>query len=204
MPSLVKMVVVLTGITTLCGVALGGLNAVTKERIEEQDLRNKQLPAVEKVFSEATNDLLADRRKVALSKGDQRWLFVARREAGAEPYGASFEAKAPGFEGSVGVMVGFDLTKNVLAGVAVTTHSETPGVGARAATEPGFCAQFAGMPLDASFRVRQDGGEIDAISGASITSRAVAQAVSDAVKTYQAQREVIAETALRQGEGGAE
>ena len=200
MPDLAKMVVVLTAITTVCGVALGGLNAATSERIEEQDLRNRQLPAVERVFSEARNDLLGDRRTVDLGEGGESWLFVARGDGGGEPYGLSFETRAPGFDGPVGVMVGFDLTTEVLAGAAVTTHSETPGVGARAATEPAICAQFAGMPLDATFAVRQDGGEIDAISGATVTSRAVCRAVSEAVRTYRAQTDAI--TAAARGQGG--
>ena len=187
MPKVVSMVVSLTAITTVCGLALGAFNAVTAPVIEEQLLRNKQVPAAAKVLPEARNDLLADR--VTLEPGGEadagRILFPARKAAGQAPYGVAFESTGNGYGGALGVVVGFDLEQGALAGVAVSSHSETPGVGDRTVTQPAFAKQFAGMPFGASFRVRQDGGEIDALSGATVTSRAVCEAVAAAVAYYQ-------------------
>jgi len=202
------MVVVLTAITCICGLSLGALNAATEERIQDQQLRFKQLPALQTIFSESKNDFLADRRNVEESsirvegKAPFPWLFLARDEGGAFS-GVAFESASGGYDGRVGVMVGFDAEGTKLVGVAVTTHSETPGVGARAATEPGFVAQFAGLPLDTDFRVSADGGAIDAITGASITSRAVCKAVSGAVATFRQQGEAINAAAANQ-QGGAQ
>ena len=81
-------------------------------------------------------------------------------------------------------MVGVNIVDDTLVGVGVTTHAETPGVGARAKTDPAFAAQFKGMPFEGEFKVKPDGGQVDALSGATITSRAVSSAVTDAVEIY--------------------
>ena len=67
----------------------------------------------------------------------------------------------------------------------MTTHAETPGMGARAKTDPGFAGQFTGLALDKPFKVTQDGGGINAISGATITSRAVTSAATEAAAIYE-------------------
>jgi Na+-translocating ferredoxin:NAD+ oxidoreductase subunit G len=69
--------------------------------------------------------------------------------------------------------------------VGVTTHGETPGMGAKAKTDPSFTAQFKGLPLKDPLKVTGDGGSINAISGATITSRAVCSATNDAVELYE-------------------
>jgi electron transport complex protein RnfG len=66
----------------------------------------------------------------------------------------------------------------------VTTHQETPGVGARAKTDKGFQAQFEGMEFTGAFKVKPDGGQVDALSGATITSRGVSSALTQAVQIY--------------------
>ncbi len=77
-------------------------------------------------------------------------------------------------------MVGINVKDDKLIGVGVTTHSETPGMGARAKTDLGFVAQFKGLTLGKPFKVTADGGSINALSGATITSRAVSAATTDA------------------------
>ena len=52
-----------------------------------------------------------------------------------------------------------------LIGVDVTTHNETPGLGAKAKTDPKFAAQFKGLPASGAVKVTQDGGSVNAISG---------------------------------------
>ena len=83
-----------------------------------------------------------------------------------------------------GVMVGFDMDKDDLAGIGLTTHKETPGLGARAA-EPEFTGQFTAHPFF-GLSLKNKGGDIDAVSGATITSTGVTGAVANAVKTFEA------------------
>jgi electron transport complex protein RnfG len=82
-------------------------------------------------------------------------------------------------------MVGVKITNDKIAGVSVTTHSETPGVGSRAKTDPSFVAQFKGLSLIDSFKVKGDGGKVDALSGATLTSRGISAALTQAVQIYE-------------------
>ncbi|MGD9062068.1 MAG: FMN-binding protein, partial [Desulfobacterales bacterium] len=102
-----------------------------------------------------------------------------------EPRAVTFETSGKGYGGDVGLMVGIDVTNNQIVGVGVTTHAETPGMGAKAQTDPSFVAQFRELPLDQPVNVTTDGGNINAISGATITSRAVTSATNDALKIFE-------------------
>ena len=102
-----------------------------------------------------------------------------------EPRAVTFETSGKGYGGDVGLMVGIDTKDNKVIGVGVTTHAETPGMGAKAQTDPSFAAQFRELPLDEQVNVTGDGGSINAISGATITSRAVCSATNDALKLYE-------------------
>ena len=88
-----------------------------------------------------------------------------------------------GFGGAVEMMVGIDKTGNVL-GISIIAHSETPSLGAVAADKgaagTAFRSQFAG--LSGTLAVSKDGGTVDAISGATITSRAIVDGVNAALK----------------------
>jgi electron transport complex protein RnfG len=75
----------------------------------------------------------------------------------------------------------------------VTTHSETPGLGSRAKTEPGFSEQFKGLPIKEPFKVKADGGQIDAVSGATVSSRGVCSAVVDSADVYRRLKKEIIE-----------
>jgi electron transport complex protein RnfG len=90
-----------------------------------------------------------------------------------------------GYGGDVGVMVGIDIKEDKVVGAGVTTHAETPGMGAKAETDPGFVSQFKDLSLEEPFKVTQDGGTINAISGATLTSRAVSSAATEARDIYQ-------------------
>ena len=81
-------------------------------------------------------------------------------------------------------MVGIDVKSDSIIGVGVTTHSETPGIGARAKDDPKFVSQFAGKPLDANFNLKGGGGDIDAMAGATVTSKGVSIAAVQAQDLY--------------------
>jgi electron transport complex protein RnfG len=182
MRDMVKMVVVLTLLSTVSGGLLAAIHNQTAARIENQILEYVQGPAIKTIFKGATNNPIADRFK--LKDGDvERTFFVAVYDG--TPRGVAFETHGKGFGGDVGLMVGIDTKTNKLYGVEVTTHSETPGMGARATTDPDFAPQFKGMNLGKPFKVTQDGGSVNALSGATITSRAVCSAATDADKIYE-------------------
>jgi electron transport complex protein RnfG len=105
----------------------------------------------------------------------------------------AFESAGKGFGGDLGLMVGVNLNDDKIVGVGVTTHSETPGVGSRAQTTPSFTAQFKGLEAEEQFQVKTDGGQIDALSGATVTSRGVCAGVTEAGKIYERLKPKIAE-----------
>lgn len=165
----------------VAGGLLSVLEAVTKERIETQQLLYLKGPAIKELMEGASNDPLKDRIKI--TEGKQEYQFFVGKFDG-KPNAVAFEVYGKGFGGKIGVMVGIDLEKDKLIGIAVTTHSETPGLGSRAKTDKGFKGQFKGKDIGQSFKVKSDGGDIDALSGATVTSRGVCIAVEEAKNLY--------------------
>jgi electron transport complex protein RnfG len=182
MREMVKMIVVLTLLSSFSGGLLAYIRNGTQERIDNQVLEFVQGPAVRTIFKNATNDPIKDRFEIE-EEGVKRTFFVGILDG--EPRGLAFETFGKGYGGNVGLMVGIDVKDNKLLGVGVTTHSETPGMGARAKTEPKFADQFQGLSLEKPFKVTQDGGSVNAISGATITSRAVSSAATEAEEIYK-------------------
>ncbi len=190
MREMIKMVVVLTILSFFSGGVLAYIRNNTQERIENQVLEFVKGPAIRSIFEGAGNNPVADR--FALKDGDVEITFFVGVFDG-EPRGVAFETSGKGYGGDVGLMVGIDVKDNQLMGVSVTTHGETPGMGAKAKSDPSFTAQFNDLALEQPVAVTQDGGSINAISGATITSRAVSSAATDADKIYQKLKTQIAD-----------
>ncbi len=182
MREMIKMLIVLTILATLSGGLLAAIRDNTKDRIENQVLEFVKGPAIRSILEKATNDPIVDRFQ--LKDGEvERTFFVGVMDG--EPRALTFETSGRGYGGDVGLMVGIDVQENQIVGVGVTTHAETPGMGAKAQTDPSFAAQFRDLPLDKQVNVTGDGGSINAISGATITSRAVCSATNDALKLFE-------------------
>lgn len=182
MKEMIKMVVVLTILSCFSGGLLAKLHEVTKEPIAQQVLELVTGPVLRSMFEGASNDPLSDR--FTLNDGAQdRDIFVAAYDG--EPSVVAFETSGKGYGGNVGLMVAINVNEDKLMAVSVTTHTETPGLGANAKEDPSFAAQFAGLGLDNEKKVTKDGGEINALSGATITSRAVCTAVTEAQEVYR-------------------
>lgn len=182
MREMIKMVVVLTVISLLSGGLLAALRDGTKERIESQELEFVKGPAIRSIFEGVTNDPVASRFQI--KEGETLRTFFVGVIDGV-PRGVAMESSGKGYGGTVGLMVGIDVKDNKLLGVGVTTHSETPGLGARAKTDAAFANQFKGAAIAGPVKVTQDGGSVNAISGATITSRAVAGGVTDALALFE-------------------
>jgi Na+-translocating ferredoxin:NAD+ oxidoreductase subunit G len=184
MREMIKMVVVLTILSSFSGGLLAALRDGTKEKIENTELELVKGPAVRTILEGASNDPVADRFKIKDGKAEYDF-FVGIFNG--EPSTVAFEATGKGYGDKFGLMVGIDLTEDKLVGVSVTTHKETPGLGGNAKDDPSFAAQFAGMAVNNAAnesRVSKDGGKISAISGATITSRAVCLTANDACALY--------------------
>lgn len=190
MREMLKMIIVLTVLCSFSGGLLAALRNETMEKIENQQLEFVKGPAIRDILKGSANDPIADRFKIKV--GDtERSFFVGKFDGKAET--VVFESSGKGFGGDIGLMVGVNVSDDKIIGIGITTHSETPGIGSRAKTEPRFAAQFKGLPLAGDFKVKSDGGQVDAISGATVTSKGVAGAVTDAVKIYTSLKPQLAE-----------
>jgi electron transport complex protein RnfG len=191
MREIIKMIVVLTILSCFSGGLLAYINTATESRIEEQVLKFVKGPAVGSIFEGATNDPIADR--ILIMDGEQERTFFVGVIDG-EPRGVAFETFGKGgYGGDVGLMVGIDVKEDKLIGVGVTTHAETPGMGAKAKTDPAFVAQYQGLPAKDPIKVTKDGGTINSISGATLTSRAVCNAATEANDIYNKLKDQLAE-----------
>jgi len=182
MGEMIKMVVVLTFLSSLSGGLLAYVKDTTREQINNQVLQFVKGPAVRGIFHDAENDPITDRFSISRGKTSLDF-FVARLNGKATT--VAFETFGKGFGGNLGLMVAVDVKNDKIYGLGVTTHSETAGVGARAKDDPSFAAQFKGMPLLKPINITPDGGQVNALSGATITSRAVCATATQAGQLYK-------------------
>ncbi len=183
MQELVKMVVILTILSAISGGLLAAVRNGTKDQIELQQLKFDKAPAIKLILADVSNDPLKDRFKIKDGENEVS-VFVGKSD-GKFKY-ISIEGIGKGFADNVGLMVGIDIAEDKVIGVGVTSHKETPGIGARAKTDPSFAEKFIGLKLEGSeFKVKDDGGQIDAISGATVTSRGVCMALTEVGNVYK-------------------
>lgn len=176
--SLINMVVVLTLITVVAGAALAYVNHATSAQIEKIKAENlakgiKQVMGV---------DLTADFQYTTQEVGDYTFY--------QSDLGTAVQSTTNGFGGPLKVLVGFDNEGNVL-GYTILEHAETPGLGAKAADwfQKGQKGDITGKnPGQTKFTVSKDGGDIDAITASTITSRAFLLAVQNAYEELNKQK----------------
>lgn len=176
--SLINMVVVLTLITVIAGAALAYVNYVTSAQIEKIKAENlakgiKQVMGV---------DLNADFQYTTQEVGDYTFY--------QSDLGTAVQSTTNGFGGPLKVLVGFDNEGTVL-GYTILEHAETPGLGAKAAEwfQKGQKGDITGKnPATTKFTVSKDGGDIDAITASTITSRAFLLAVQNAYEELKKQQ----------------
>lgn len=164
-----RLTVTLLLITAVVAVILAGVNSVTAPRIADLNARKTQ-EAVEAV-------LPGGGVEVAFTDSTGLVATVYQGEAGY-----AVKVNPSGFNGTVSMMVGVDNNGSVL-GISIISQTETAGLGAVSAADTSageaFRGQFAGM--SGSVSVSKDGGQVDAITGATITSRAVCTGVNAAL-----------------------
>lgn len=158
---------------------LAGTNALTKEPIAENALKKSQ---------EAMQSVCPGAVSFEGGKGLEVEVYKALDESG-NVIGCAIPVTSKGYGGDIQIMVGISsVDGGMVTGVEILSHGETPGLGANATAEE-FRNQFKDNPSLHGFSVVKDGtggteGKIDAITGATITSNAVTNAVNEAVNIY--------------------
>ena len=181
MREMIKLFVIITVFSAISGGLLATIQSATKDRIEYQQLKFVKGPAIQQILAGCSNDPLVDRFKI-MDGNEERSFFVGVFDGKRNT--VALESLGKGFGGEIGVIVAVNLENDKIVGIGVTTHSETPGVGSRAKTDPGFSAQFKGLSIKDPFKVKGDGGKIDAISGATVSSRGVCAAISESADVF--------------------
>ncbi len=114
-----------------------------------------------------------------IEKGDLE-LYQGLDDSG-NIVGVAMQNEGNGFQDTIGLMIGMDIDKNKLLGVKVLEQLDTPGLGARM-VEDGFKSQFEGKSFSDGFIAKKD---VDAITGATISSQAVSDILKDAINKVQ-------------------
>ena len=178
------MVICLTLICIVCSALLAGVYALTEAPIKKA-AADKLNSAISEVLPEFSS--LSEEKSIEFSGKTYSYYEVA--DSAANVLGYAVKAAVGGFGGPVSLMVGV-LPDGTIYNTKVLSHSETPGLGAKC-TEPAFADQFKGFdPSVKKLSVKKDGGDIDAITAATITSRAYTEAVALAVAVSEAVRGV--------------
>lgn len=186
---------ILGAIALLAALLIGLAWQGTRFRIADNEAR-RILKELTTVLPAALYDNEPYRDVVLLDAGSGKLLPVYRARRNGVPAAAVLTVEAPdGYVGPVRLLVGVDSNGRVL-GVHITVHSETPGVGdAVAAGVPPWVGMFTGRtpaaPPEAQWQLQQDGGDFDAIAGATVSSRAVVGAVRRAVQYFATHRDEI-------------
>lgn len=176
--SLVNMVVVLTVISVIAGGLLAYINKVTQEPIAAINEKNLQDGIKKVILGSETGELNVEQPV----ETDGFVIYQTDK-------GTAVKAVENGFGGPLEVLVGFDEAGNIL-GYTVLSTVETPGLGVKADTwfQKGQKGDIIGKnPGEKELSVSKDGGEIDAITASTITSRAFLNAVNHAYKAYKGQ-----------------
>ena len=168
---------ILFAFAAVVALLLGFVNGITAPRIEKLEaeaLRNAMSSVLEAENYE----------QIAYNGGDANVVAVYK----ADDAGYVVECSVSGSQGMVGMVVGVAADANTITGVGITSHSETPGLGAVAAAESEAGIAFRSQFADVQGRqaVTSDGGSIEALTGATVTSRAVTVGVNSAIDAVAA------------------
>jgi electron transport complex protein RnfG len=177
-----NMVLSLTLISLGAAACLGFVYEFTKKPIELSNL-NKKLDAIKLVVPEFTNNPNSEMFKLSTGEGDSLEIYPAKKGDVVVGYAVNTYSKK-GFAGKITLMAGFKPDGTIL-NIKVLEQKETPGLGTKM-TEPAFKDQFNDKdPAQFNLKVKKDGGSVDAITAATISSRAFCDAVQRAYGTLQ-------------------
>lgn len=178
-----NLLITLGIITLVAGLSLGYVFEWTKEPIAKAQM-DKQLRAIEAVVKGYDNNPVLEKFKAVTPDGmDSLEMFPAKSKG--ELIGMAVKTKSSkGYSGDIWIMVGFSLEGNI-QNVVVIEHKETPGLGSKLSDLKFLNQYLEKNPEQTNLKVKKDGGTVDAITGATISSRAFSEAVQLAYETYK-------------------
>ncbi len=182
------MTLVLTGVAVIMGVILAYVNDLTSGPINAQ--KEKALADGIKSVMVSNNIIVShtDTVKQNDSSGKEfTYIIYQTKDAEGHDLGAAVESTTGGFGGNLKVLVGFNPEGTIL-GYTLLEHAETPGLGAKADKwfQKGEKGDIIGKNPAEALIVSKDGGQVDAITASTITSRAFLLAVNNAYTAYKA------------------
>ncbi len=194
--SLTNMVLVLTGVAVIMGGILALVNDVTSGPIAQQ--KEKALADGIRAVMACDGITVANTDTVRQNdaKGKElTFIIYQTQDAQGKDLGAAVESTTGGFGGDLKVLVGFNPDGKIL-GYTLLEHAETPGLGAKADKwfQKGEKGDIIGKDPKEKLTVSKDGGQVDAITASTITSRAFLLAVNNAYNAYKATPATDAET----------
>lgn len=184
-----KNCIALLLITLVAGFALAGVNEITKEPIAQAEY-NAKMEAYNAVYPSASfeeNDNIDVPRDINLSSGACTINDALAATVDGKKVGYVMSTTAHnGYGGDVTIAIGIDIASDSIMGIQILSQSETAGLGARC-TEDEFTNQFASKSAQGITYTKTGASsntEIDAISGATVTSNAVTSAVNASLQYY--------------------
>lgn len=181
----------LGGFATFASVFLVSGNIATKDAIDER-LKEDLLQSLSQVVPDDLydNNLLDNILEVKDQKNHS--ITIYRGFKGSQVSALAWQISEQGFSGEIRMIIGVDTDGQIL-GVRVIAHSETPGLGDKIEEKKGnwildFNGLSLGNPPVEKWKVKKDGGQFDAFSGATITPRAVVKGITDSLAFFNANR----------------
>lgn len=175
--STLRLVLALGLSSAIASAALAFVYQGTREQIIRQE-KEARLTAIREVLPAFDNDPIQDAREIKVDGAS--YTYYLGKEKG-RVVGVAFSGAEMGYGGMLDVMIGVN-PDGIITGTVVLKHAETPGLGTKAFT-PSFENQYKGKNWEQVSLIR-DGGSIQAITGATITSRAFTKAIQDSVKRF--------------------
>ena len=174
-----KDVLILILIAILSGVALSGVYLGTRDKIAEAKLEE-----LESALGTVMPFMKETYREVGFDHEGTSYPIYEVTENG-EFLGAAIEMVSPeGYSGDITFLLGVNGDEAV-TGIYILDHKETPGLGTKAEDEA-WWGQFLDKTLESyTFKVKKDGGDVDAITAATITSRAISDYVGKGLAVFR-------------------
>ena len=185
--SLLNMVLVLTGVAVIMGGILAYVNHLTEGPINDQKAKALADGIKSVMCVSDLNVAKTDTVKQDIKGKEFTYIIYQTQDAQGQDLGAAVESTTGGFGGDLKVLVGFDPEGKIL-GYTLLEHAETPGLGAKADKwfQKGEKGDIIGKDPKEPLTVSKDGGQVDAITASTITSRAFLLAVNNAYNAYKA------------------
>ncbi len=181
-----NMTITMTSVAFIASLALGFVYERTKEPIEKSVLQRK-IRAIRQVVPVFDNNPIEEKKTVGDAEGS--FVFYPAKKDGSLVGMAVESSSEHGFSGTIRIIVGF-LPDGTIENIAVVEHRETPGLGDKIeAKKSDFIDQFRKKnPATFQLSLEKDGGDVDAITAATYSSRAFCEAAKRAYEAYRKQR----------------